>query len=131
MTRGLWAVTDTRGYVGGVSAAHTDHMGTDMVAALAGLLPLLLCWVLEANPFSFSLQDDLAEVEELVIQVKEKTSNIQALSHATVGQYLPVGEEETLSCCGCRGQYQRACPQHMLGQGLNRITESLSLEGIL
>ncbi|NXR10947.1 GCKR protein, partial [Semnornis frantzii] len=40
--------------------------------------------------FLFTLDDDLAEVEELVIQVKEKTSNIQALSHATVGQYLPV-----------------------------------------
>ncbi|KFV77100.1 Glucokinase regulatory protein, partial [Dryobates pubescens] len=39
--------------------------------------------------FLFTLDDDLAEVEELVIQVKEKTSNIQALSHATVGQYLP------------------------------------------
>ncbi|NXG47225.1 GCKR protein, partial [Psilopogon haemacephalus] len=39
--------------------------------------------------FLFTLDDDLAEVEELVIQVKEKTSNVQALSHATVGQYLP------------------------------------------
>ncbi|XP_062429129.1 glucokinase regulatory protein [Rhea pennata] len=39
--------------------------------------------------FLFTLDDDLAEVEELVVQVKEKTSNIQGLSHATVGQYLP------------------------------------------
>ncbi|NWX92725.1 GCKR protein, partial [Nothoprocta ornata] len=39
--------------------------------------------------FLFTLDDDLAEVEELVVQVKEKTSNIQALSHATVGQSLP------------------------------------------
>uniref|UniRef100_A0A8C7EI47 Glucokinase regulatory protein n=1 Tax=Nothoprocta perdicaria TaxID=30464 RepID=A0A8C7EI47_NOTPE len=39
--------------------------------------------------FLFTLDDDLAEVEELVVQVKEKTSNIQALSHATVGQNLP------------------------------------------
>ncbi|KFP49950.1 Glucokinase regulatory protein, partial [Cathartes aura] len=37
--------------------------------------------------FLFTLDNDLAEVEKLVIQVKEKTSNIQALSHATVGQY--------------------------------------------
>uniref|UniRef100_A0A452ICX5 SIS domain-containing protein n=1 Tax=Gopherus agassizii TaxID=38772 RepID=A0A452ICX5_9SAUR len=39
--------------------------------------------------FLFTLDDDLAEVEKLVVQVKEKTSNVQALSHATVGQYLP------------------------------------------
>lgn len=36
------------------------------------------------------LQDDLSEVEELVAQVKEKTSNVQALSHATAGQHLLV-----------------------------------------
>uniref|UniRef100_A0A8D0L9P0 Glucokinase regulator n=1 Tax=Sphenodon punctatus TaxID=8508 RepID=A0A8D0L9P0_SPHPU len=39
--------------------------------------------------FLFTVDDDLAEVEKLVVQVKEKTSNLQALSHATVGQYLP------------------------------------------
>lgn len=35
--------------------------------------------------------DNLVEVEKLVVQVKERTSNVQALSHGTVGQYLPVG----------------------------------------
>lgn len=35
--------------------------------------------------------DDLVEVEKLVVQVKERTSNVQALTHGTVGQYLPVG----------------------------------------
>lgn len=35
--------------------------------------------------------DDLVEVEKLVVEVKERTSNVQALSHGTVGQYLPVG----------------------------------------
>lgn len=34
--------------------------------------------------------DNLAEVQTLVEQVKEKTSNIQALAHGTVGQSLPV-----------------------------------------
>lgn len=39
--------------------------------------------------FLFTLDDDLTEVEKLVVQVKEKTPHVQALSHATVGQYLP------------------------------------------
>nr|XP_020663983.1 glucokinase regulatory protein [Pogona vitticeps] len=39
--------------------------------------------------FLFTMDDNLAEVEKLAIQVKERTSNIHALSHATVGQYLP------------------------------------------
>uniref|UniRef100_A0A8C8SPT5 Glucokinase regulator n=1 Tax=Pelusios castaneus TaxID=367368 RepID=A0A8C8SPT5_9SAUR len=39
--------------------------------------------------FLFTLDGELTEVEKLVVQVKEKTSNVQALSHATVGQYLP------------------------------------------
>ncbi|XP_074845269.1 glucokinase regulatory protein [Carettochelys insculpta] len=46
--------------------------------------------------FLFTLDDDLTEVENLVVQVKEKTSNIQALSHATVGQYLPGSREGSL-----------------------------------
>lgn len=39
--------------------------------------------------FIFTLDDNLAEVQTLVEQVKEKTSNIQALAHSTVGQSLP------------------------------------------
>ncbi|XP_053107187.1 glucokinase regulatory protein isoform X3 [Hemicordylus capensis] len=39
--------------------------------------------------FLFTVDDDLAEVEKLALQVKERTANVQALSHATVGQYLP------------------------------------------
>ncbi|XP_053239974.1 glucokinase regulatory protein isoform X3 [Podarcis raffonei] len=39
--------------------------------------------------FLFTVDDNLDEVEKLVVQVKERTSNVQALSHATVGQYLP------------------------------------------
>ncbi|XP_062979717.1 glucokinase regulatory protein isoform X2 [Elgaria multicarinata webbii] len=39
--------------------------------------------------FLFTVDDNLDEVEKLVVQVKERTANVQALSHATVGQYLP------------------------------------------
>lgn len=39
--------------------------------------------------FNFTLDDDLASVEKLTLLVKEKTSNVQAISHATAGQYLP------------------------------------------
>ncbi|KAM7119523.1 LOW QUALITY PROTEIN: glucokinase regulatory protein [Ciconia maguari] len=47
------------------------------------ILPSLTA--LDTVLFLFTLD---GEVEELVVQVKENTSNIQALSHATVGQYL-------------------------------------------
>uniref|UniRef100_A0A8C9PHZ3 Glucokinase regulatory protein n=1 Tax=Spermophilus dauricus TaxID=99837 RepID=A0A8C9PHZ3_SPEDA len=40
--------------------------------------------------FIFTLDDNLMEVQTLVEQVKEKTINIQALAHSTVGQSLPV-----------------------------------------
>ncbi|KAM4689972.1 glucokinase regulatory protein, partial [Rhinophrynus dorsalis] len=39
--------------------------------------------------FIFTLDDELNEIEKLVSLVKEKTSNIQAISHATAGQYMP------------------------------------------
>nr|XP_026259627.1 glucokinase regulatory protein isoform X2 [Urocitellus parryii] len=39
--------------------------------------------------FIFTLDDNLMEVQTLVEQVKEKTINIQALAHSTVGQSLP------------------------------------------
>ncbi|XP_053565412.1 glucokinase regulatory protein isoform X2 [Bombina bombina] len=39
--------------------------------------------------FIFTLDDELSEVEKLVTLVKDKTSNIHAISHATAGQYLP------------------------------------------
>ncbi|KAM4694062.1 glucokinase regulatory protein isoform 1-T2 [Discoglossus pictus] len=39
--------------------------------------------------FIFTLDDELNEVEKLVTLVKEKTSNVHAISHATAGQYLP------------------------------------------
>ncbi|KAM9316320.1 glucokinase regulatory protein [Gastrophryne carolinensis] len=39
--------------------------------------------------FLFTLDEDINLVEKLVEQVKEKSSNIFAISHATVGQYLP------------------------------------------
>ncbi|XP_048363603.1 glucokinase regulatory protein isoform X2 [Sphaerodactylus townsendi] len=39
--------------------------------------------------FLFTVDDDLVEVEKLAVQVKERTSNMHAVCHATVGQYLP------------------------------------------
>ncbi|CAH2245364.1 glucokinase regulatory [Pelobates cultripes] len=39
--------------------------------------------------FIFTLDDDLSEVEKMVTQVKEKTSNVYAISHAIAGQYMP------------------------------------------
>nr|DBA25411.1 TPA: hypothetical protein GDO54_009797 [Pyxicephalus adspersus] len=37
----------------------------------------------------FTMDDKVSDVEKLVELVKEKTSNIYAVSHATAGQYLP------------------------------------------
>ncbi|XP_068135923.1 glucokinase regulatory protein [Hyperolius riggenbachi] len=39
--------------------------------------------------FLFTQDDEVSEVEKMVEMVKEKTSNIHAISHATAGQYLP------------------------------------------
>lgn len=39
--------------------------------------------------FLFTLDDDITEVEKLMELVKEKTSSIHAICHATAGQYLP------------------------------------------
>ncbi|XP_066480017.1 glucokinase regulatory protein [Tiliqua scincoides] len=47
--------------------------------------------------FLFTMDDNLAEVEKLVVQVKERTSNVQALSHGTVGQYLPASLKKLFS----------------------------------
>nr|XP_056708409.1 glucokinase regulatory protein [Euleptes europaea] len=42
-----------------------------------------------SHPPCLSPADDLVEVEKLAVQVKERTSNMQAVCHASVGQYLP------------------------------------------
>ncbi|XP_018430877.1 PREDICTED: glucokinase regulatory protein [Nanorana parkeri] len=39
--------------------------------------------------FLFTIDDEVSEVEKLVELVKEKTSNIHAVSHSIAGQYLP------------------------------------------
>ncbi|VCW77927.1 unnamed protein product, partial [Gulo gulo] len=71
------------------------------------------------------LPDNLTEVQALVEQVKEKTANIQALAHSTVGQTLPTPlkklfpsiisitwpllffeyEGSFIQVCGMRGNY--------------------------
>ncbi|XP_066445233.1 glucokinase regulatory protein [Eleutherodactylus coqui] len=45
--------------------------------------------VMDTIVFLFTLDDEVEEVEKLVELVKEKTSNIHAVCHATAGQYLP------------------------------------------
>ncbi|KAM6180355.1 glucokinase regulatory protein [Erethizon dorsatum] len=54
---------------------------------LTSILPSLT--EIDTVIFIFTLDDNLTEVQTLVEQVKEKTSNIQALAHSTVGQSLP------------------------------------------
>nr|Q91754.1 RecName: Full=Glucokinase regulatory protein; Short=GKRP; Short=Glucokinase regulator [Xenopus laevis]CAA56863.1 glucokinase regulator [Xenopus laevis] len=44
----------------------------------------------------FTLDDDLNQIEKLVALVKEKTSNIQVICHATAGQYLPNSLKKTI-----------------------------------
>uniref|UniRef100_H0X061 Glucokinase regulator n=1 Tax=Otolemur garnettii TaxID=30611 RepID=H0X061_OTOGA len=54
---------------------------------LTSILPTLT--EVDTVVFIFTLDDNLTEVQTLVEQVKEKTTNIQALAHGTVGQSLP------------------------------------------
>ncbi|XP_048209177.1 glucokinase regulatory protein isoform X2 [Perognathus longimembris pacificus] len=54
---------------------------------LTSILPSLKD--IDAVIFIFTLDDNLPEVQALVEQVKEKTANIQALVHSTVGQSFP------------------------------------------
>ncbi|VFV37240.1 glucokinase regulatory protein [Lynx pardinus] len=53
---------------------------------LTSILPSLT--EIDTVVFIFTLDDNLMEVQMLVEQVKEKTANIQALAHSTVGQSL-------------------------------------------
>ncbi|KAF3826456.1 hypothetical protein GH733_008981, partial [Mirounga leonina] len=55
---------------------------------LTSILPSLM--EIDTVVFIFTLDDNLTEVQTLVEQVKEKTANIQALAHSTVGQALPL-----------------------------------------
>uniref|UniRef100_A0A673TNW4 Glucokinase regulator n=1 Tax=Suricata suricatta TaxID=37032 RepID=A0A673TNW4_SURSU len=54
---------------------------------LTSILPSLM--EIDTVVFIFTLDDNLPEVQTLVEQVKEKTANIQALAHSTVGLSLP------------------------------------------
>ncbi|XP_078205754.1 glucokinase regulatory protein isoform X2 [Callithrix jacchus] len=55
---------------------------------LTSILPSLM--EIDTVVFIFTLDDNLMEVQTIVEQVKDKTSNIQALAHSTVGQSLPI-----------------------------------------
>ncbi|XP_011899616.1 PREDICTED: glucokinase regulatory protein isoform X2 [Cercocebus atys] len=55
---------------------------------LTSILPSLT--EIDTVVFIFTLDDNLTEVQTIVEQVKEKTSHIQALTHSTVGQTLPI-----------------------------------------
>ncbi|XP_055483008.1 glucokinase regulatory protein isoform X2 [Psammomys obesus] len=54
---------------------------------LTSILPSLT--EIDTVVFIFTLDDNLAEVQALVEQVRKKSPNIQALVHSTVGQSLP------------------------------------------
>ncbi|XP_042123242.2 glucokinase regulatory protein-like isoform X2 [Peromyscus maniculatus bairdii] len=54
---------------------------------LTSILPSLM--EIDTVVFIFTLDDNLTEVQALVEQVREKTVNIQALAHSTVGQSWP------------------------------------------
>ncbi|CAH6786946.1 Gckr [Phodopus roborovskii] len=54
---------------------------------LTSILPSLVA--IDTVIFVFTLDDNLTEVQALVEQGREKTTNIQALVHSTVGQSLP------------------------------------------
>lgn len=54
---------------------------------LTSILPSLT--EIDTVVFIFTLDDNLTEVQALVERVREKTRNIQALVHSTVGQSLP------------------------------------------
>ncbi|XP_004418267.1 PREDICTED: glucokinase regulatory protein [Ceratotherium simum simum] len=62
---------------------------------LTSILPSLM--EIDTVVFIFTLDDNLMEVQTLVEQVKEKTSNIQALAHSTVGQSLPTSLKKLFS----------------------------------
>uniref|UniRef100_A0A8C8YK28 Glucokinase regulator n=1 Tax=Prolemur simus TaxID=1328070 RepID=A0A8C8YK28_PROSS len=62
---------------------------------LTSILPALT--EIDTVVFIFTLDDNLTEVQALVEQVKEKTTNIQALTHSTVGQSLPTPLKKLLT----------------------------------
>ncbi|ELV13730.1 Glucokinase regulatory protein [Tupaia chinensis] len=59
---------------------------------LTSILPFLT--EIDTVVFIFTLDDNLKEVQTLAEQVREKTSNIQALAHSIVGQSLPKFQRE-------------------------------------
>ncbi|XP_015864300.3 glucokinase regulatory protein-like isoform X1 [Peromyscus maniculatus bairdii] len=59
---------------------------------LTSILPSLM--EIDTVVFIFTLDDNLTEVQALVEQVREKTVNIQALAHSTVGQSWPVSVQQ-------------------------------------
>ncbi|XP_041496082.1 glucokinase regulatory protein-like [Microtus oregoni] len=71
--------------------AELTNQGPKFTFAQEDFLTAILPSLVETDTvvFIFTLDDNLAEVQALVEQVREKTTNTQALVHGTVGQSLP------------------------------------------
>ncbi|XP_053317085.1 glucokinase regulatory protein [Spea bombifrons] len=88
---------DVRGFInGGYNTMENKEgdissMGPQFAISHEDFVKNVLPSVTEADTvlFIFTLDDELSEVEKMATQVKEKTSNVHAISHATAGQYMP------------------------------------------
>uniref|UniRef100_A0A8C3WYK6 Glucokinase regulator n=1 Tax=Catagonus wagneri TaxID=51154 RepID=A0A8C3WYK6_9CETA len=82
---------DIRGFLIGDHSDMFNQKGPHFTFSQEDFLTSILPSLTEVDTvvFIFTLDDNLVEVQTLVEQVKEKTSNIQALAHGTVGQSLP------------------------------------------
>ncbi|XP_063770997.1 glucokinase regulatory protein [Pseudophryne corroboree] len=88
---------DVRGFInGGYSTIENkdgdlSYLGSEFGVSHEDFVRSVLPSLSETDTvlFMFTLDDDLGEVEKLMELVKEKTTNIHAISHATAGQYLP------------------------------------------
>ncbi|KAK7817776.1 hypothetical protein U0070_018989 [Myodes glareolus] len=71
--------------------AELTNQGPQFTFSQEDFLMAILPFLVETDimVFIFNLDDNLTEVQALVEQVREKTTNIQALVHGTMGQSLP------------------------------------------
>ncbi|XP_038174107.1 glucokinase regulatory protein isoform X3 [Arvicola amphibius] len=72
--------------------AELTNQGPQFIFSQEDFLTAILPSLVENDTvvFIFTLDDNLTEVQALVERVREKTTNVQALVHGTVGQSLPV-----------------------------------------
>ncbi|KAM3929975.1 glucokinase regulatory protein isoform 2-T2 [Leptodactylus fuscus] len=88
---------DVRGFINGGyhilenQEGELTPLGAEFAISHENFVTSVLSAVSEMDTvvFLFTLDDEVTEVEKLLELVKEKTSNIHAICHATAGQYLP------------------------------------------